>query len=1381
MRKIASICNMLEAACHFLWFLCYYMCIQAFFWCIRPAYTADQGRERHLKKMDVGTQVFLFKVVRRSAIAAFLASTTALVSVAQANPQGGQVVGGSATIVEAGKTLDIHQQSARAVIDWRRFDIAPDEHTRFHQPSASAIAVNRVKDGNPSSILGKLSGNGNVVLVNPSGVFFGAGATVDVNGLIATTADIRSSDFMAGSDRFDIPGRPGAAIVNAGRITAKEAGLVGLVAPTVENHGVIEARLGRVHLASGDTLTADFYGDGLLKVEVAEGREDSRFVGNTGILSAEGGTVAMTVAAARETVDSLIVAKGELKAPSVSRQGGKIIIAAEGANKTSKKGGSAVVVQAHLDASGRDAGERGGSIEILGDHVALLDGTVLDASGHSSLSARTGDGTATMTAEKAVRSEAEFMARDDRAGGSIKVGGDYLGRGETQTAKTLFVGGDVLTLNDAVQSGDAGRTVFWSDDTTDFGGLVLARGGLEGGNGGFLETSGKINLRATGFADMDAEVAGYAKGTYLLDPASITIHGNFDPTSLTGLQLWLDGNDVNGDGVDNALANGTAVSQWVDKSANRYVANAVSGKDAFINADAAASGRDVVGFNNDELRIANFNAIDNLTGLTYFYVGRRPTANASQVAVTTNLSNIRIHAWDANRTAVGANGSNAFNAYQNQPHTSWTQVSAVYDGTQTGNQNRLKSYFNGAQGVYDTSGGTIQATTGDNSTLFLGQWAGAGYGWVGDIAEVIAYDDNFTTDQRNLVEQYQAVKWGLTLDPVSGAGTEAAEAMGSTGYSAFTTRYLEKLSSSADIVLQADSAITLDLKGDTLSLANGRNISLQTANGSIQTASAGTISTSKSGASGGNISFTAGGSGSININHALTLNAQNGGAVSLTALGGGVNIGAGGSLTLPQGDLTVRAPSFSALGAINANTIWSSDTFTSGAFGAGVGSGLTLRQDTASRSLAIGSGGTEDTQVLDSIVNAIKAGFSNYTFGREDGGAVANRTSSWDDAVSFLTGGTFTNAISSAGASTILAKAGGDISLLAPLSTSSSAAHALVLSAQGNFLNTAGANALSASSSRWIVYSAGPANNARNGLLPMASEFGKSYALNAPGTIGAGNRFVYATSVRPVLSYRVANAAVEYGEAFTAPFSAVYTGGLAGDDSLSDIGQSGAPTYAANYTAGTGAGVVAGALTASLGSLADPLGYDYAFAAGDLTVNKAVLTVSLAQAQHQRMQGGANPAFGLVYNGFKLGQSETVLATAPTATTAAGIGAAPGFYDISIAGGSDANYSFAYANPAGALEVVALPPSPPPSSPPPSVLLPTSWQKTVYANQAAKPLLSPPSPPGRTVVVPGFTPKYKIARHVRSVVLPVLGVRIEPRLAEVVGLTQESADRIFRP
>jgi len=937
----------------------------------------------------------------RVALMATLLSTSAFSHQSYANPEGGLVVGGSATITESGKKLDVYQHTHRTVIDWRSFNIDVDEHTQFHQPSNSAIVLNRVTSADPSQILGKLSANGNVVLVNPNGVFFGKDSVVDVNGLVATTADIDTNKFMAGSNHFDRPGNPNAAIVNIGTITAKETGLVGLVAPNVENHGVITAKMGRVQLASGDTVVADFYGDGLLKVEVTDENVTSQFVGNTGRLEAKGGTVAMTAAAARQTVNSLIVAKGELKAPTVSKHGGKIIIGAAGSNKTNKQGNSHVIVQASLDASGRDEGEQGGSIEVLGDHIAVLDSTVIDASGHSaSMPEPKPDdgGSATMTAEKAVRPEDEFMEDPRHAGGSIKIGGDYLGQGDTQTAQTLYVGDYVLTLNDAIENGDAGRTIFWSDDTTDFNGLVFARGGINGGHGGFLETSGKINLRANGFADLTAQ-DGYKKGTYLLDPADITIYGNVDPTFVStdasvdlaaNLELWLDAADETAvtltystDSLGGATANGTIgtntittstdvsanlevgarirlgaagvvgtadtlgtdtytitniagttitvqetltatyagdtlrrglVSQWGDKSGNGLNATqATESKMAlWISNDQNGSGTLLFdgindSYNTGTIDLTGTDAVEIFTGLNNDLLGG--TTTFFEFGTNFNGLNDGFYVSPQDNSCCGHNGVTA-SVKGNAGYSINAGITQIFDPSLynfildkslTG-PDETAINVNGAGYTlkFPPTHQNDNANNFGNHNLFLGARNNSSYFYKGAWFDALMFSDTLSLEERALVTQYQSAKWGIALTPPGSGADEASKAMASDGYGVFTTDYLERLSSTADIVLQATNTITLDLQGDTLALDNDRSISLTTTNGDIATASIGTIQTAGT----GDITFTAG--QDILFNHGLDLHALDTGNITLIADRNIDNSG-GADFTTNGGHITLNA------------------------------------------------------------------------------------------------------------------------------------------------------------------------------------------------------------------------------------------------------------------------------------------------------------------------------------------------------------------------------------------------------------------------------------------------------------------------------------------
>src|SRR5436305_3906924 len=272
-----------------------------------------------------------------------LLTATALMPIATAlaGPNGGVVVGGSAHINNQGTAnVTINQFSDKAIINWNLFNIGVGEKTTFIQPSANAIALNRIVGGmGPSQILGSLDANGKVFIVNRDGVIFGAGAVVNTAGFLATTSDIRNEDFMAGRFNFQIPGRPDASIVNMGTITATSGGFAALVAPGVRNSGTIIANLGTVTLASGNTFSLDFYGDKLVQLgvgdqiasevkDVATGQSLKSLVTNEGKLKANGGRVELTAVAARQVVDSVINTSGVVEANSIGTKNGQIVLAA---------------------------------------------------------------------------------------------------------------------------------------------------------------------------------------------------------------------------------------------------------------------------------------------------------------------------------------------------------------------------------------------------------------------------------------------------------------------------------------------------------------------------------------------------------------------------------------------------------------------------------------------------------------------------------------------------------------------------------------------------------------------------------------------------------------------------------------------------------------------------------------------------------------------------------------------------------------------------------------------------------------------------------------------------------------------------------------------
>ena len=1293
---------------------------------------------------------------------AFGASFSFIISAmapAFANPSDGVVRAGDASIHTNGSTLEVHQRSDRAVIDWKQFDIAPNEHTRFIQPSNKSVALNRIHGGVASTIAGSLSANGTIILVNPNGMVFSKGAKVNVGSLIATTSDSDNKAFMNGNMRFNKPGAVGASVVNQGTITAAEAGLVGLVAPVVVNSGVISAKLGKVSMASADTFTADLYGDGLYAFAVRP-EAVGQLVAHSGKVHAEGGDILLTAAQGAKIVNSVVSVEGELHAPSVAERNGKIVIEALGSNavagndaalKSTKSGQSNALINGGLlNVSGYKAGEKGGEIRVSADEIAIMDGSLLDASGHTGVAST--QTRSTIKDDATVRTHDEFMQHPQRAGGSIRIGGDYLGTGNAPAARFVHVAPKAVLKNDAVHSGDGGRTIVWSDNRTDYHGVTFARGGEQGGHGGFLETSGKLLLNADGFAEMTAQ-EGYRKGTYLLDPNDIYIYGNvdgdFESTDGTtkidngDLEFWLDPGDPTSvtltysyDQIDPTTASGTlgayTITMLADKSAWFEVGSRVRMGSAGAVATADTMGAHtytVVAISPTTLTVAeplqdNYSNVPFYRGLVSNVADKSGNLRSAFLGDDTRMPlymttgfNGRSHIYfkdtDYLRTNLapitGNNARSYFMAVRNlednlvggaggypihhllmQGSENWREAHGLtythadvdgigtdiyWDGYASGTDVRgisalIGLTYDGANERYYVNAENVDTraivlNTGGannfiiNSALDPDSDYQHGQGQVGDI---LIFSGNVSDVTRNLLEQYQSGKWGFALTAPGTGTTEAEKAMAADGYSVFTTRYLERLSASADISLLATNSITMDFQDTSMTLANGRNLSLTTTNGTIAAVSKGVINTVNNG-SGGNISLNAGGAGNISFADDFTLSASNGGGITLNA--------GGGSITA-NGDLSLRADSLNITGTLS---------------GAGTGA-FSFSGGSNATSVGVGSGGTPTVSLSNALVTQVKNTFDSYTIGRLDGGNITNYVTAWDGALSLLSAGNITNAVNSSSNNTVLLRAGGDIQLDGTLSTTSSTAHALVLSAGDDFLNNAGASALSASNSRWLVYSADPSGNTRDGLLPTASEFNKTYAGNAPATIGAGNRFVYATAVQPTLTLRAGSVSVEYGDAYTGS-SVGYVSGLVGDDTLSNIGQTGAASIATAYNAGDAVGNYVGSLTATVGSLANPLGYQYAFNAADLAVTKAPVTVTLLDNAPTRQTGQANPDFTFSYSGFKLGQDSTVLDTLPTASTAAIMASPVGTYDITIAGGLDNNYDIQFTNPAGVLTITS--------------------------------------------------------------------------------------------
>jgi filamentous hemagglutinin family protein len=455
---------------------------------------------------------------------------------ANALPTGGVVSAGSASLSQAGTSanpvLNVNQASQRAAVNWSTFNVGQSATVNFNQPNAQSVTLNRVLDANPSQIFGRINATGQVYLVNPSGVYFGRGASVDVGGLVATTHAMSDAAFMAGSNTFSRHGATGR-VENEGELRAKLDGYIALLAPEVVNNGLIVADRGTAVLASGESIALDFDSQNKLTGIVVAASDIASLIENK---------------QAVETADGQII----LSAQSVSALRGSVI----------KNSGSLV---ANTGAS--TITHKGGRILLEGDDVTLSGAARIEAKGEQ------GGGT--------------VLVGGDWQGGN----GVYQATKVTMEAGAIIDasatrngdGGKVVLWSDihAVTS------------LTTAVGSIRAEGGLSGGNGGQIETSGHL-LSVDGLTVSTAASRGKT-GQWLLDPYDITITGADSNNSNSGgtitgtansatvssatIVAALDNSDVTVStvGAGAQAGNITVSSAIASSSANRLTLNATAG------------------------------------------------------------------------------------------------------------------------------------------------------------------------------------------------------------------------------------------------------------------------------------------------------------------------------------------------------------------------------------------------------------------------------------------------------------------------------------------------------------------------------------------------------------------------------------------------------------------------------------------------------------------------------------------------------------------------------------------------------------------------------------------------------------------------------------
>ncbi|MGH0030543.1 MAG: filamentous hemagglutinin N-terminal domain-containing protein [Myxococcota bacterium] len=411
----------------------------------------------------------------RRVLACLLCAALGLLPAPGLAVSGENVVEGQATFTRPDDhTTIIDTATEKTIVEYTEFDILQGDLVKINQPTDQSKIFNHVPHGDPTQIGGQLESNGFVYIVNPAGVFIGDEALIDVGGLVAAAGKLSYEDFLADRDRFSELG--GEVVVAEGAMVRADQ-TVALLGRRVANYGTVISEGGMVAFIAGNEAVLGSL-DGRMMVRVDGGGDplpDDQFaLVQAGTVDAGAGRVLLTAG------DTYSLAMNHT---GITR-GHRIRLEAEGEGL--------VQVAGTLDASATDEGETGGKIRVLGEKIAVLDAR-LDASG-------------------------------DAGGGQILVGGHVQGGGGLRAADRTYVDALAELVADAITDGDGGTIVVWAEEKTGFLGSASARGGSEGGDGGFIEISGRESLFTLGHT-VDLSAPHGSSGTLLYDPARILIVG----------------------------------------------------------------------------------------------------------------------------------------------------------------------------------------------------------------------------------------------------------------------------------------------------------------------------------------------------------------------------------------------------------------------------------------------------------------------------------------------------------------------------------------------------------------------------------------------------------------------------------------------------------------------------------------------------------------------------------------------------------------------------------------------------------------------------------------------------------------------------------------
>lgn len=469
-------------------------------------------------------------------------------------PTGAEVVQGTADISSTYGQMTI-RNSPNAVLNWQSFSIGGQNSVRFEQQSASSKVLNRVVGNDPSRIMGGLSSNGEVWLVNPHGVLFGRGARVDVGGLVASTLAVSNEDFRAGRYRFgggdSAGGQAGGQVLNEAAFDTSFGGRIWLLGDSVSNSGAIGSPGGHIVLAAGRSIELVDSSMPHLAVRVTAPANGTLNLGS--LLAPDGGSI--------DLHGAMVNQEGMVRADSVgSDAAGRIVIRASG--DVQLAAGSLTGADSAASAGSATAGQV--LVESTAGTASVL-GTVSAASAH-------GAGGRIDLLGQAVDLSGEAFVDASGAAGGGQVRVDARGAG-TSMAMAATLGASASVLASATRSGDGGTVIVRSGGGLRLEGGIEAAGGPDGGKGGEVETSAQRLYAQPRSIDVGASDPADA-GSWLLASNDLSVvprDGTHADDAVSDALVSGGGPFVAAGAIDAALARGAQLRLRAAGPAGRLV------------------------------------------------------------------------------------------------------------------------------------------------------------------------------------------------------------------------------------------------------------------------------------------------------------------------------------------------------------------------------------------------------------------------------------------------------------------------------------------------------------------------------------------------------------------------------------------------------------------------------------------------------------------------------------------------------------------------------------------------------------------------------------------------------------------------------------------